>query len=52
MDHHWHWGIENILFIGFAAAVVRYLMMHLAAILVPSGGAIGQFGAALGGIFA
>lgn len=52
MEHHWHFSIENVLFIGFAAAVVRYLMMHLAAALTSSGGGLGQFGAALGGIFA
>lgn len=52
MEHHWHFSIENIFFIGIAAMVVRYLWMHVAAALVPAGGFLGQLGAAMGGIAA
>jgi hypothetical protein len=50
LEHHWHFSIENILFIGVAAMVVRYLWLLASAALVPSGGFLGQLGAAMGGI--
>jgi hypothetical protein len=50
MEHHWHFSVENIFFIGIAAMVVRYLWLLVAAALVPSGGFLGQLGQAMGGI--
>jgi hypothetical protein len=50
MEHHWHFSFENILFIGLAAMVVRYLWKMVAAALAPSDGMLGQIGSAMGGI--
>jgi hypothetical protein len=50
MEHHFHFGIEHFLFIGMAAMVFRYFWKLIAAALVPSDGALGQFGSAMGGI--
>ena len=50
MEHHFHFGIEHFLYIGMAAMLFRYLWKLLAAMLAPSDGAIGQFGAAMGGL--
>jgi len=50
MEHHFHFGIEHIVFIGMAAMVFRYLWKLVAAALTPSDGAIGQLGAAMGGL--
>jgi len=50
VEHHFHFGIEHIVFIGMAAMVFRYLWKLVAAALTPSDGAIGQLGAAMGGL--
>ena len=50
MEHHFHFGVEHFLYIGMAAMVFRYLWKLVAAALCPSDGALGQFGAAMGGI--
>ena len=50
MEHHFHFGIEHFFWIGLAAMVFRYLWKLAAAALTPSDGAIGQLGAAMGGI--
>ena len=50
MEHHFHFGFEHFLWIGMAAMVFRYLWKLVAAALTPSDGAIGQIGAAMGGI--
>jgi hypothetical protein len=42
--------VEHFLYIGMAAMVFRYLWKMIAAALVPSDGALGQFGAAMGGV--
>ena len=50
MEHHFHFGIEHFLFFGMAAMVFRYLWKLAAAAITPQGGALGQLGAAMGGI--
>jgi hypothetical protein len=50
MEHHFHFGVEHFLFFGMAAMLFRYIWKLISAALVPSGGALGQIGAAMGGI--
>jgi len=50
MEHHFHFGIEHILFIGIAAMVVRYVWKLFAAQLAGADGMLGQIGEAMGGL--
>lgn len=50
MSHHYHWGVENFLFVGFVAMLFRYLWKLLMAQLAGADGMIGQIGMAGGGL--
>ena len=50
MEHHFHFGIEHIVFIGVAAMVFRYIWKLVAAQLANAAGGIGQLGVAMGGL--
>lgn len=50
IEHHFHFGVEHVIFIGFAAMLFRYVWKLIAAQLAPADGMLGQFGAAMGGL--
>jgi hypothetical protein len=50
VEHHFHFGIEHILFFGIAAMIVRYFWKLVAAQLASGSGAISQIGLAMGGL--
>jgi hypothetical protein len=50
VEHHFHFGIEHVAFIGLVAMLFRYVWKLIAARLGATEGPLGSLGVAMGGI--